>query len=339
MSIRIGIMGFGRIGRNVFRLARKRSGMEIRAIVDLADPDALAYLLRFDTVVGRFEDPFTLEGGVMHFDGGKTAVPMVTAKAPVDVDWSGLGVDLVVDATHRYRGRGELQGHLDRGAKRVLLASPPSDEVDLLVVRGVNDSALSANHRIVSNASPTANCLVPVLKVLHDSFGVERGFMTAVHAYTNEQRLADVPGSDLRRSRAAAENIIPANTWAPLGLAKVFPALAGKIDGITMNVPVANGSNLDLTTELKREVTAEEVNAAFKTAAQGAMKGLIEYQDQPIVSSDVIENPHSAVFDSLSTQLVGGTLLKTVSWYDNGWGYANRLVELIERMAAQDGGR
>ncbi len=337
MSIRIGIMGFGRIGRNVFRLARKRSGMEIKAIVDLADPEALAYLLRFDTVFGRFEDPFTFEGGAMKFSNGQ--IPIVTQKSPADVDWSGLGVDIVVDATHRYRSRAELEGHLKRGAKKVVLASPPSDTVDHVVVMGVNDAGLKPEHQIVSNASPTMNCLAPVLKVLDRSFGIERGFMTAVHAYTNEQRLADVPGTDLRRSRAATENIIPAHTWAPLGLKVVLPELAGRIDGITVNVPVANGSNVDLTTEMKRAVTIEEVNAAFAEAASGPMKGIVEYQNQPIVSSDVIENAHSAVFDSLLTQVVGGTLLKTVSWYDNGWGYASRVVEVVERLSGMKGGR
>lgn len=332
MNMRIGIMGFGRIGRNVFRLARKEQGLSVGAIVDLAEPEALAYLLRFDTVFGRFEDPFTIESGAMKFAG--ESIPMLTHKDPSEVDWKGLGVDIVVDCTHKYRTRKALEGHLARGAKKVVLASPPLDDLDFLTVMGVNDAGLQATHALVSAASPTSNALALVLSVLHDTFGVERGFVNAVHAYTNEQRLADVPHTEIRRSRAAAENIIPSATWAPMAIGKIIPALAGKLDGIAMNVPVPDGSTLDLTTEMRGEVTPESVNAAMKLAADGRFKGIMEYTEQPIVSSDVIGNAHSVVFDALSTQVVGGNLLKTISWYDNGWGYACRVVELVKRLAA-----
>jgi glyceraldehyde 3-phosphate dehydrogenase len=336
MTARLGIMGFGRIGRNVFRILRGREDMQVAAIVDLAAPEALEYLLRFDTVHGRFPGPLTIEGDALVADG--RAVRLLQRRAPSDVDWGDLGVDVVIEATGQYRTRDVLQGHLASGAKRVVLTVPPRDEIDALVVLGVNDDVLSNGSRIVSAGSCTANALAPICKVLHEGFGIERGFMTTVHAYTNDQRLADVPHSEMRRSRAAAENIIPTETWSPRAVGQVLPSLAGKLDGMAMCVPVPDGSCVDLVTWMSRPVVAEEVNAAIRTAAETTMREIVEYTDEPIVSSDVIGNTHSAVFDSLSTQVLGGNLLKTVTWFDNGWGYASRVVEIVRRLAGLERG-
>jgi glyceraldehyde 3-phosphate dehydrogenase len=334
MAIRIGIMGFGRIGRNAFRILYPRDDIEIVAIVDIADFKALEYLLRFDTVHGRFAEPVWVKGDFMYAKGRQ--IRLLQRRAPGDVDWGALGVDIVIEATTQYRYREQLQKHLDMGAKRVILTVPPRDEIDALVVTGVNDHVLNADTRIVSNASCTANALAPICKLLDDNFGIEKGFMTTVHAYTNDQRLADVPHSDLRRSRAAAENIIPTTTWSPRAVEAILPQLKGKLDGMALNVPVPDGSCVDLVTLMKKDVTAEEVNEVVRSAAATTMKSVVEYTDQPIVSSDVIGNSHSAIFDGLSTQTLGGNLLKTITWYDNGWGYATRVVELIYRLAAFD---
>jgi glyceraldehyde 3-phosphate dehydrogenase len=334
MKTRIGLMGFGRIGRNVFRILHDHDDMEIVAIVDIAEPAALEYLLRFDTVHGRFEEPVWVKGDALYTRG--RAIKLLQAKAPGDVDWAALGVDIVVEATGQYRTRAVLQKHLDKGAKRVVLTVPPRDEVDALVVMGVNDHVLGPDSRIVSNASCTANALAPICKILDDAFGIERGFMTTVHAYTNDQRLADVPHTEMRRSRAAAENIIPTLTHSTKVVETVLPQLAGKLDGMALNVPVPDGSTVDLVTWMKTEVTAEQVNEIVKSAALTTFKGIVEYTDQPVVSSDVVGNDHSAVFDGLSTFVLGGNMLKTITWYDNGWGYAMRVTELITRLAALD---
>ena len=331
MTTRIGLMGFGRIGRNVFRIVHDRDDVEVAAIVDIAEPQALEYLLRFDTVHGRFEDPVWVKGDSLYAKG--RAIRLIQARAPGDVDWAALGVDVVVEATGQYRTRAILQKHLDRGAKCVVLTVPPRDEIDALVVMGVNDHVLGKDTRIVSNASCTANALAPICKILDDAFGIERGFMTTVHAYTNDQRLADVPHTEMRRSRAAAENIIPTETHSPRVVQSILPQLEGKLDGMALNVPVPDGSNVDLVTLMNRPVTAEEVNEIVKSASLTTFKGIVEYTDQPIVSSDVVGNGHSAVFDGLSTFVLGGNMLKTITWYDNGWGYATRVVELIGRLA------
>lgn len=332
MSVRVGLMGFGRIGRNVFRIVYPRDDIEVAAIVDLAEPKSLEYLLKFDTVHGRFREPVWVSGDVLYCKGRR--IQMLQRRAPGEVDWSALGVDIVIEATGQYRTRAILEKHLERGAKRVVLTVPPRDEIDAVVVMGVNDSILTPDMRIVSNGSCTANALAPVCKVLHDAFGIDRGFMTTVHAYTNELRLADVPAGELRRSRAAPANIIPASTWAPLAVQKIVPELEGRLDGMALNVPVPDGSTVDLVTLMRQPVTAADVNEVVRSAAATRYRNIIEYTDQPIVSSDVIGNPHSAVFDGLATQVIGGNLLKTVTWYDNGWGYANRVVELILRLAA-----
>jgi len=330
MAVRVGIMGFGRIGRNVFRIVYPRSDIEVVAIVDLAEPQALEYLLKFDTVHGRFTEPVRVTGNSLYAKGRQ--IKILQRRAPGDVNWAELGVDIVIEATGQYRTRAVLEKHLDAGAKRVILTVPPRDEIDALVVMGVNDDVVTPESKILSNGSCTANALAPICKVLNDAFGIERAFLTTVHAYTNDQRLADVPHEDLRRSRAAAENIIPTTTWSPKVVEAILPELAGRLDGMALNVPVPDGSTVDLVALMKRPVTAEEVNEVLRSAAATRYSGIIEYCEQPIVSSDVIGNPHSAVFDAPSTQVLGGNLLKTITWYDNGWGYATRVVELIVRL-------
>jgi glyceraldehyde 3-phosphate dehydrogenase len=331
MSIKIGLMGFGRIGRNVFRIAYERDDMEIVAIDDIAPPEALVYLLRFDTVHGKFRDPVTVKGSNMYVKGKQ--VRMFQHKTPAEVPWGDHGVEIVVEATGKYRYREQIEGHLQQGASKVILCVPARDEIDAMIVMGVNDHELKPEHRIISNASCTANCLAPIAKVLNDGFGIDKAFMTTVHAYTNDQRLADVPHEELRRSRAAAENIIPTSTWSPQAVERMIPELEGRIGGIAMNVPVPDGSTVDMVSLLKRDVTPEEVNEVVRSAAAGPFERIIEYTEEPIVSSDVIGNPHSSIFDALSTTVLGGNMLKTVSWYDNGWGYASRVVDLITRIS------
>ncbi len=333
MSVRVGIMGFGRIGRNAFRIIQQsQPGIEVAAIVDIADPKALEYLLRFDTVHGRYEEPFSVKGSSMYHRGKQ--IRMLTEREPGDVDWRELGVEIVIEATGKYRYREQIERHLAKGARKVIVTVPPRDDIDAVIVSGVNDHILTAQHRIISAGSCTLNCLAPIARVLNDAFGIEKGFMTTVHAYTNDQRLADVPHEDLRRSRAAAENIIPTTTWTPMAIERILPELSGRLDGLAVNVPVPDGSTIDLVTEMKRPVTVEEVNEIVKSAAATTYKNIIEYSVDPLVSSDVIGNSHSAIFDSLSTVVLGGTLLKTISWYDNGWGYATRVVELVMKLAS-----
>jgi glyceraldehyde 3-phosphate dehydrogenase len=334
MGVRVGLMGFGRIGRNIFRISRGMDDIDIVAVSDIADPKALEYLLRFDTVHGEFEEPFTVSDGAMYI-GGKQ-IRMLTAKEPGEVPWAELGVQIVVEATGKYRTRPWLLKHLEAGAQKVILTVPPREpgEVDLVMVSSVNDEALKPEHRMISNGSCTANAVAPVVKILNDGFGIRYAFMTTVHAYTNDQRLADVPHDELRRSRAAAENIIPASTWSPQAVEQILPEMQGKMAGLAMNVPVPDGSVVDLVTVMEREVNREAVNNLVWSAAQSdRYKNIVEYEDQPIVSSDVVGNPHSAIFDSLATQVTGNDMLKTLTWYDNGWGYAARVVELIHKLA------
>ncbi len=329
----IAINGFGRIGRAVFRIIASRtdSDLKVVAINDLSDDDILGYLLEYDSVMGRFSEDVTIEDGVMTV--GDHEVQMLMERDPADLPWGDLDVDIVIEATGIFRDRASLSKHLDAGAKRVILTVPAKDEIDETIVLGVNDDLLDAGDIIVSNASCTTNCLAPLAKVLDDNFGIKKGVITTVHAYTNDQVLADVPHQDLRRSRAATENIIPTTTGAAKAVGKVLPSLDGKLDGMAMRVPVPNGSTVDLVVELDRDVTVEEVNAAVREAAEGAMEGILEYNEDPIVSTDVIGNPHSSIFDSGSTQVLGGNLVKVMSWYDNEWGYSNRVVDLAERLA------
>lgn len=332
--IRVAINGFGRIGRAVFRIVAERpdSTIEIIAINDLADDDVLGYLLEYDSVMGPFDQNVEVAEGVMTV--GKHRVQMLYEKDPAALPWKELDIDVVVEATGVFRTRDQLQRHIDAGAKRVILTVPADDEIDQTVVLGVNDGELETDDLIVSNASCTTNCLAPLAKVLDEAFGIKRGLMTTVHAYTNDQRLADVPHKDLRRSRAATENIIPTTTGAAKAVGKVYPKLNGKLHGIAMRVPVPDGSTVDLVVEVARPVSVEEVNAAVKNASEGPMSGVLQYTEDPIVSTDIIGNPHSSVFDAGGTQVLGGNLVKVLSWYDNEWGYSNRVVDLIERLGS-----
>ncbi len=332
MTVRVAINGFGRIGRAVFRIIAERpdSGIEVVAINDLADDDVLAYLLKYDTVMGEFAGEVTTADGVMR--AGDHVVQMLMEPDPGKLPWSDLEVDVVVEATGVFRTRKAAAQHLDAGAKKVLLTVPAKGEVDATVVLGVNEQDLEDGDEVISNASCTTNCLAPVAKVINDAFGIKRGVMTTVHAYTNDQRLADVPHRDLRRSRAATENIIPTTTGAARAVGLVLPELAGKLDGLAMRVPVPDGSIVDLVVEVDKEVTAEQVNAAIRKAAEGEMAGVLQYSEDPLVSSDIIGNPHSSIFDAAATQVMDGRFIKIVSWYDNEWGYSNRVVDLIEQL-------
>ncbi len=331
MSVRVGINGFGRIGRAVFRIILHReSDLEVVAINDLADDDVLAYLLEYDSVMGPLDMTVEVKDGVLSV--GTQKVRMLMETDPANLPWAELGVDIAIESTGVFRTKAALQKHLEAGAKRVILTVPADDEIDQTVVLGVNDQELDGDDRIISNASCTTNCLAPLAKVLDEEFGVRRGVMTTVHAYTNDQRLADVPHKDLRRSRAATENIIPTTTGAAKAVGKVYPKLNGLLDGMAMRVPVPDGSTVDLVAELERPVTVEEVNEAVKRAADGPLAGILQYSDDPLVSTDIIGNPHSSIFDSASTQVLGGNLIKVLSWYDNEWGYSNRVVDLAERI-------
>ena len=330
--MKVAINGFGRIGRAVFRIiaSRPEAGIEVVAINDLSDDDILAYLLKHDSVMGTFDGEVTVGDGVMHAGGHE--VRMLMERDPAALPWADLDVDVVIEATGVFRDRASLQKHVDAGAKRVILTVPPKDEIDETVVLGVNDEALDATDIMVSNASCTTNCLAPLAKVLNDAFGLTRGLMTTVHAYTNDQRLADVPHSDFRRSRAATENIIPTTTGAAKAVGLVLPELAGKLDGMAMRVPVPDGSTVDLVVELETDVTVAEVNAAVQAAAEGDLAGILQYTEDPIVSTDIIGNPHSSIFDASATQVMDGRFVKVMTWYDNEWGYSNRVVDLIERL-------
>ena len=344
---RVAINGFGRIGRTILRIivSRPNSEIDVVAINDLADDDILAYLLEYDSVMGRLEEEVTVEEGVMKVGGHQ--IRMLMERDPKNLPWAELDVDIVIESTGVFRDRASLHKHLDAGAKRVILTVPAKDEIDETVVLGVNDHQLDAGDLVVSNASCTTNCLAPLAKVLNDAFGIRKGVMTTVHAYTNDQRLADVPHEDLRRSRAATENIIPTTTGAAKAVSQVLPELDGKLDGMAMRVPrtvqpliwLSNSiatSRLrksTLVVELDRDVTAEEVNAVVKAAADGPLAGILEYTEDPIVSTDIIGNPHSSIFDAAGTHVLGGNLIRVMAWYDNEWGYSNRVVDLVERMA------
>ena len=334
MTTRVAINGFGRIGRAVFRIIMERpdADIDVVAINDLADDEILAYLLRHDTVMGTLESKVTVGDGVMTVGGHH--VQMLVERDPANLPWKELGVDVVIEATGVFRDRASLEKHLDAGAKRVLLTVPAKDEIDATIVLGVNDDELDASDRIVSNASCTTNCLAPLAKVLDDNFGIKRGVMTTVHAYTNDQRLADVPHKDLRRSRAATENIIPTTTGAAKAVGKVLPRLDGKLDGMAMRVPVPDGSTVDLVVETETPVDPETIKRVVEKASRESMRGILQYSEEPLVSTDIIGNPHSSIFDADATQVLGDNLIKVMSWYDNEWGYSNRVVDLLERMGA-----
>jgi glyceraldehyde 3-phosphate dehydrogenase len=331
VSVGIGINGFGRIGRSVFRILRTRTDLSVAAVNDLYEPAQLAYLLKYDSVMGILPAEVRAEKDAISVDG--RPVRMTSQRDPAKIPWRDLGVSLVIESTGALKKRADLEKHLAAGADRVLLTVPAKDEIDATIVLGVNDAELNASHRLVSNASCTTNCLAPLAKILDDAFGVEEGLFTTVHAYTNSQRLADVPQKDLRRSRAAPENIIPTSTGAAKAVARVLPRMKGRLDGIAMRVPVPDGSIVDLVCRLGKKPSREEVNAAVAAAAGGPMSGIIEYSEVPLVSTDIIGNSHSAVFDALSTS-AGGGYVKAVAWYDNEWGYSNRVVDLAARLAA-----
>jgi len=332
MVTRVGINGFGRIGRSVFRILSDRDDINVVCINDLFENEQLAYLLKYDTVMGIFKKEVTATDDALHV--GDQKVMMTEHRDPAAIPWKDLGVDVVIESTGVFRERASLEKHLAGGAKKVLLTVPAKEEIDATIVLGVNDDELKAEHRIVSNASCTTNCLAPIAKIIDDSFGLEEGFITTVHAYTNDQRLADVPHKDFRRSRAAGENIIPTTTGAARAVGKVLPRLKGKLDGLAMRVPVPDGSIVDLVCRLGKNASAEDVNGAVRQAAEGPMQRVLEYSEEPLVSSDIIGNPHSSIFDAMSTSSLQDGYLRVVSWYDNEWGYSNRVVDLIDKMAA-----
>ena len=327
---RIGLSGFGRIGRNLFRILYKSDDIRISAISDPADHAALEYLVRFDTIFGQFPDEVSVKDGNLYVYGRE--IPMFSGDRPGAVPWGELGIDVVVEATAKTRSRNELEGHFEAGAKRVILCAPPLDPPDATIVMGVNDQDLKPEDRLVSNASCTAHCAAPVIKILHDAFGIDRAFLSTVHAYTNQQRLADVPSKDPRRGRAAAQNIIPQESNAARMVMDLLPELEGKITGKAMNVPVPNGSCIDLVCWHQKPVSVTGINEVIRTAAPSRWRNILSYADDPIVSSDIIRSPYSGTFDSLATMVLGDRASKTIAWYDNGWGYAHRVVDLIRRF-------
>ena len=326
--MRVAINGFGRIGRSVFRILNSRENVEIVAINDIFDKAALTYLLKYDTVMGRFPEDVTLEGDIIKTNN--QSVKLLAERNPEILPWDELGIDIVIESTGIFRNREQLDNHLKAGAKRVVLTVPSKDEIDYTVVLGVNDKGLLPEHKIVSNASCTTNCLAPMAKILNDAFGIEMGVINTIHAYTNDQRLADVPHSDWRRSRAAAENVIPTTTGAARAVGKVLPELEGKLDGIAMRVPVPDGSVVDFNVRLKKDVSIEDINDVVKSASDSESLGnVLEYSTLPVVSTDIIGNPHSSIFDAPFTRVIEGNFVKTLNWYDNEWGYSNRVADLL----------
>ena len=340
MAIRVGINGFGRIGRLVFRvMADQPNKFEVAAINDLSKPATLRQLLKYDSVHGRFSGTVEATEDALIVNG--RTIKVLNEKAPAKLPWAELGVQVALESTGVFTMRKSEKGgygdHLTAGAKKVILSAPAKDDPDLMVVLGVNDEQLNASHLCVSNASCTTNCLAPMVQVLHQSFGLVEGLMTTVHAYTNDQQIADLVHSDPRRARAAAINIIPTTTGAARAVGKVIPELNGKLNGFALRVPVADGSIVDLVATLKKSVTVEEINAAFRTAAEGRLKGILEYSEDPLVSTDIIGNRHSSIIDAQSTMTMpagGGNMVKVVSWYDNEVGYAARTADLIARVAS-----
>ena len=331
MAIKVGINGFGRIGRMVFRIMLERGGFEVVAINDLTDAKTLAHLLKYDSVHGRFNGKVESKDKSIIVNGKE--IEILSIKNPEELPWKKEGVDVVVESTGVFNTKEKVSLHLKAGAKKVILTVPPKDEIDNMIVIGVNDKSLKDSDKIVSNASCTTNCLAPMVKVLNDAFGVERGLMTTIHGYTNDQRILDLPHSDLRRARAAAENIIPTTTGAAKAVGKIIPELKGKVNGMAVRVPVKCGSLTDFVCILKKKATAEEINKAFKKAAESELKGILEYTEDLIVSTDILDNPHSCIFDAPSTMVLEDNMVKVVGWYDNEWGYSNRVVDLINLLA------
>jgi glyceraldehyde 3-phosphate dehydrogenase len=339
VTVRVGINGFGRIGRNFWRAVHAdpaaAAELEIVAANDLTDAKTLAHLLKYDTVLGTLDTDVRAEGDVLHVGGGQ--IQVLAERDPAALPWADLGADIVLESTGRFTSAGDARKHIAAGAKKVIISAPAKGE-DLTVVMGVNDSAYDpAAHHIISNASCTTNCVAPLAKVLQDSFGIVKGMMTTIHAYTNDQVILDFPHSDLRRARAAAQNVIPTTTGAARATALVLPELKGKLDGMAMRVPVPDGSVTDLVVQLQREATIEEVNAAYKAAADGPLKGYLYYCTDPVVSSDIVGTPWSCTFDSLLT-MAAGDQVKVIGWYDNEWGYSRRLADLTVLVGSRLGG-
>lgn len=331
MAIKVGINGFGRIGRNVLRAALKNPGVEVIAINDLTDANMLAHLLQYDTIHGTLPETVSVDGEYLVVDGHK--IKVLAERDPAQLGWGEIGVEVVVESTGRFTNRNDAAKHLEAGAKKVIISAPGSDE-DITIVMGVNeDKYEAANHHVISNASCTTNCLAPFAKVLNDQFGIVRGMMTTVHSYTNDQQILDLPHKDYRRARAAAENIIPTTTGAAKAVALVLPELKGKLNGMAMRVPTPNVSVVDLVVELEKNATAEEINAAFKEASEGDLKGILAYSELPLVSRDYNGAPASSTIDALSTMVIDGNMVKVLSWYDNETGYSSRVVDLIDYIA------
>jgi glyceraldehyde 3-phosphate dehydrogenase len=333
VTVRVGVNGFGRIGRNFYRalLAQQAQGsstdIEVVAVNDITDNATLAHLLKFDSILGRLPQDVSLEGDNVIVVGTAKIKALEVREGPAALPWGDLGVDVVVESTGLFTNAAKAKGHLQAGAKKVIISAPATDE-DITIVLGVNDDKYDGSQNIISNASCTTNCLGPLAKVLHDEFGIVKGLMTTIHAYTQDQNLQDGPHKDLRRARAAALNIVPTSTGAAKAIGLVLPELKGKLDGYALRVPVPTGSVTDLTADLSRPASVEDINAAFKAAAEGRLKGILRYYDVPIVSSDIVTDPHSSIFDSLLTKAIDNQA-KVVSWYDNEWGYSNRLVDMV----------
>ncbi|MFH2138395.1 MAG: type I glyceraldehyde-3-phosphate dehydrogenase [Candidatus Omnitrophota bacterium] len=331
MGVKIGINGFGRIGRHVFKIAFAKKDIEVVAINDITDAKTLAHLLKYDSIYGRFGKDVTVDGEAIVIDGKK--IKISAERDPKNLPWKELGVDVVIESTGVFVKKEQCMWHVEAGAKKVILTVPSKDKVDNTIVLGVNDDDLRAEDIVVSNASCTTNCLAPVAKVLHDNFGIVEGLMTTIHSYTNDQRILDLPHSDLRRARAAALSMIPTTTGAAKAVGLVIPALNGKLNGMAIRVPTPTGSLVDLVVQLEKDASIEQINAAVKAAAEGPMKGILYYCVDPIVSADVIGDAHSSVFDSIATMKIGKGMVKVLSWYDNEWGYSNRVVDLISLLA------
>jgi glyceraldehyde 3-phosphate dehydrogenase len=334
MSIKIGINGFGRIGRNVFRIMQECGDeFEVVSINDLMDTKTIAHILKYDSVSGRFNGTVEAAEGAIIVNGKK--IEITAERDPANLAWGDKGVDYVLESTGIFRDRAGISKHIEAGAKKVLLSVPSksADDVDATIVYGVNDEKLTADAKLISNASCTTNCLAPMAKIINNKFGIVKGLMTTIHSYTNDQVVIDGPHSDLRRARSAAVNIIPTSTGAAKAVGLVIPELNGKLNGMALRVPTQCGSITDLVAELATEATAEEVNAALKEAAEGELKGILKFSDEPIVLTDIVGDSHSSIIDGLSTMVTGGNMLKVISWYDNEWGYSNRCVDLFRKMA------
>jgi len=330
MAIKVGINGFGRIGRLVFRAGMANGNVEFVAVNDLMPPDTAAHLLKYDSVHGKYPGDVKVQGKGIAVDGKE--VPFLSERDPANLPWKELGVDIVVESTGFFADKESAGKHVTAGAGRVLISAPAKGDVPT-VVMGINDDILTADDRVISNASCTTNCLAPMVSVLDQTFGVVKGLMTTVHSYTGDQALVDGPHKDLRRARSAAVSIIPTTTGAASAVGKVIPSLNGKLDGMSLRVPTPDGSFTDFVAVLKKDATVESVNAAFQKAAAGSLKGILEYSDEPLVSIDIVDNPHSCIFDSGMTSVIDGDMVKVCGWYDNEWGYSNRCIDLIEKLA------